>query len=465
MWFNKLSVYKKILIFMSLMILLLGAVLNTIIWNFMDDMISQQLQKRSMEIASHLVERSANYVLVDDYYSLHELVQQTQANSEDIRYILIVGTNGRLLAHTFAGVIPKSLSPSKEVSHTGTVRLTSDEGTIYDTVILNDNGENGFVRVGITEKYMKNLMLQKIHYLMIVTLLVCGLAAVLCLKFTSMVTRPISNLAAVADDIAQGNLKVRAAIDDGGEVGKLALAFNKMATGLIATTQDKEQLLGELEDKEKLRNVLIQKLITAQEDERKRLSRELHDETSQALTSLMVTMRILAEEATDDDQRKALMTSRNITAGILRDIRDLAVELRPPVLDDLGLAPAIEKYVMKFQERYGIVVNFHLEMLEQNKNSQVLVALYRIMQEGLTNVAKHSEAKHVKLTIVEQDNELLLILEDDGKGILDRDVEIAQKENRLGIYGMKERAEILGGSLTIHALPGKGTILQALIPK
>jgi len=450
---------------MSLMILLLGAVLNTIIWNFMDDMISQQLQKRSMEIASHLVERSANYVLVDDYYSLHELVQQTQANSEDIRYILIVGTNGRLLAHTFAGVIPKSLSPSKEVSHTGTVRLTSDEGTIYDTVILNDNGENGFVRVGITEKYMKNLMLQKIHYLMIVTLLVCGLAAVLCLKFTSMVTRPISNLAAVADDIAQGNLKVRAAIDDGGEVGKLALAFNKMATGLIATTQDKEQLLGELEDKEKLRNVLIQKLITAQEDERKRLSRELHDETSQALTSLMVTMRILAEEATDDDQRKALMTSRNITAGILRDIRDLAVELRPPVLDDLGLAPAIEKYVMKFQERHGIVVNFHLEMLEQNKDSQVLVALYRIMQEGLTNVAKHSEAKHVKLTIVEQDNELLLILEDDGKGILDRDVEIAQKENRLGIYGMKERAEILGGSLTIHALPGKGTLLQALIPK
>ncbi|MDT2235364.1 histidine kinase [Paenibacillus larvae] len=123
------------------------------------------------------------------------------------------------------------------------------------------------------------------------------------------------------------SLRAKATSDD--EVGKLAQAFNEMADNLISSNTEIEKLLKELQEKERLRDTLILKLLSAQEDERKRISRELHDETSQALTSFMVTMRVLANEAKDAEQQELLNTSREIAASILREIRDLAVELRP----------------------------------------------------------------------------------------------------------------------------------------
>lgn len=195
---------------------------------------------------------------------------------------------------------------------------------------------------------------------------------------------------------------------------------------------------------------MISKLITAQEDERKRISRELHDETSQALTSLMLTMRVLANEAKDDEQKKLLIALREITASILHDIRNLAVELRPPILDELGLIAALKKYAKRFEEGFGIQITLQVpNETGIELESHVSVALYRIFQESLNNVVKHTAATEVITKMQYTKNDVELIISDNGHGIGKDDFLKASRENRIGIYGMKERVELLGGTFSI----------------
>jgi signal transduction histidine kinase len=467
-WLNRLSIYQKILFISITVILLLSMTLGIIIWNSMDDIAARQLKKRGNEIASHLASLAANYVLIDDHYSLHELINHALNSSEDIRYILVIDTNNRLIAHTFASGIPKGLfsqNSSPITSGYRTATLHSTEGTILDTIVPIENGALGFIRVGMTEAHTRKLINNKFQDIVFATFIICCIAAVLSSKVTLLITKPITQLSSVAEAITKGNLDLRADIRDEGEVGKLAEAFNEMASSLIIANTDKETLLNELQAKEQLRATLLQKLITVQEDERKRLSRELHDETSQAVTSLMVTMRVLAEEATDNGQRDALLTSRDIAAGILREIRDMAVELRPPVLDDLGLIPAIEKYVERINTRYGLDIYLDTKEIVNKIDGQIAVALYRIVQEGINNIIKHSGAMKVKVIVQEQPDEILLTIADDGRGISSADLQKAQKENRLGIYGMSERAELLGGRFSIGTYEEGGTVLNISIPK
>jgi signal transduction histidine kinase len=220
-----------------------------------------------------------------------------------------------------------------------------------------------------------------------------------------------------------------------------------------------------LRQKEQLRDSLIQKLMTAQEDERKRISRELHDETSQALTSLVLTMRILAEDALNDQQREALLTGRDVAAGILREVRDLAVELRPPALDDLGLVAAIERYIEKISIRHGLTIHLYTNGQDSALDGKMAVALYRIIQESLNNVVKHSDAKRANVSIEVFGNTIALTISDDGKGISSEDLIKAQQESRLGLYGMRERVELLQGTMTIHTADTGGTELRIVIPQ
>jgi signal transduction histidine kinase len=159
------------------------------------------------------------------------------------------------------------------------------------------------------------------------------------------------------------------------------------------------------------------------------------------------------------------LTSRDIAAGILREIRDMAVELRPPVLDDLGLIPAIEKYVERINTRYGLDIYLDTKEIVNKIDGQIAVALYRIVQEGINNIIKHSGAMKVKVIVQEQPDEILLTIADDGRGISSADLQKAQKENRLGIYGMSERAELLGGRFSIGTYEEGGTVLNISIPK
>ena len=466
MMMPRLSVYYRILAMALFIITLLSLATGLIVWDSLDDIVSKQLQKRGTEIANHVALASGNYILMEDLYNLYELAAQTAASSEDVRYILIIDSNKRLLAHTFHAGVPKGLlDDMTDFTQQKISIVNSDEGLIHDIVVPIENGAVGYVRVGMTEKYTRNSINQHVRDVLLTVLIICALAVFLSSRISAIITKPIRNLVEVAESIKWGNLELRANIRDTGEVGKLAIAFNEMAASLIKASADKEVLLGELRVKEQMRDTLITKLMTAQEDERKRISRELHDETSQALTSLMLTMRVLAGDAPNQEQKDALLLGRDVAANILREVRDLAVELRPPALDDLGLVAAIERYSEKFASRHGLDIDLNTSGQQTSVDGQIAVALYRIVQESLNNVVQHSGATTVSIDITFQPEQIMVTIADNGRGISDSDLIRAQKEHRLGLYGMRERIELLQGRLDIRQSHYGGTELFIAIPQ
>lgn len=248
------------------------------------------------------------------------------------------------------------------------------------------------------------------------------------------------------------------------EVAQMNIVFDGLLRQLEAIHAEKSIIVTDVRRKKKMRDRLIRKLITIQEDERKRISRELHDEVGQALTALMVSMRALADGAKDERQRDILIGARDLAATTLNDIRILAVDLRPPVLDDLGLIPAIKKYIGRFRELHHISVEFTAKGGEGVISGYTAMALYRIIQESLTNVIRHAGATEVWITVEIRDKHVYLHIGDNGTGFLAETIYERRRENRLGVYGMMERVQLLGGTFKIDSQPGQGTKITVIVP-
>ncbi len=231
----------------------------------------------------------------------------------------------------------------------------------------------------------------------------------------------------------------------------------------VSVALENTRLVAELRRKEALRGQLLEKVISAQEDERKRISRELHDETGQALTALSLGLKSLESLSLPDGVRVRLSSVRSLAATALHNVHDLAIQLRPSVLDEAGLAPAIDRYVRGFTERYDIPADLQVTGMKRRLAPATETALYRITQEALTNVARHAQASHVSVLLERRNGTVLLLIEDDGRGFSAQEPETGQRE-RLGIHGMEERATLVGGSLTIESRPGAGTSVYAEIP-
>jgi len=234
----------------------------------------------------------------------------------------------------------------------------------------------------------------------------------------------------------------------------------------LGVAVENARLWQELKQREALRGQLLDKIITAQEEERKRIARELHDETSQALTSMLVRLRVLEEANSLREARQVARELKAVAAQTLDTVHDLALELRPSVLDDLGLVAALQRYVRGYRSTFGLDMDFQTVGLDGKRLApQVETALYRIVQEALTNVARHAQARHVSVLLEERGRELVAIIEDDGRGFDVQEVlEAGQAERSLGLHGMRERAELLGGTLTVEATPGVGTTVFVHIP-
>jgi signal transduction histidine kinase len=199
--------------------------------------------------------------------------------------------------------------------------------------------------------------------------------------------------------------------------------------------------------------------VTAQEAERRRLALELHDETGQALTSILLGLRSVEEAGSEEAMRRAVGEVRALVRSTLQDVRQLAVDLRPSALDDFGLVPALERLIASFTEQTSIAVDFQA-MLPERLPSEIETALYRIVQESLTNVVKHARAGRVSIVIRRKENAVSVVLEDDGVGF---DPTTA-REDGLGLVGMRERLALLGGRLDIESRPGAGTTFVAEVP-
>jgi signal transduction histidine kinase len=231
-----------------------------------------------------------------------------------------------------------------------------------------------------------------------------------------------------------------------------------------------EALTGQILERTRVedeRNVLRRQLISAEEEERRRIARELHDQLGQHLTALALGLDEVAKALPYDAiARRRLAMLQDLTAAMTRDARHLALELRPPELDDVGLASALETYVAQWSQRFGVDADVEVTGLREDAlPADAGTTLYRVVQEALTNVAKHARARHASVLVECADREVRLIVEDDGLGFeVEATLRRAASERRLGLAGMRERAELMGGTLAVEASPGSGTALYVRLP-
>jgi two-component system, NarL family, sensor histidine kinase DevS len=209
---------------------------------------------------------------------------------------------------------------------------------------------------------------------------------------------------------------------------------------------------------ERIARDALRRVVDAQEQERRRLARELHDETGQALTSILLGLKALEETFATQEARAATAELRERVVATLQDVRGLAVELRPSALDDFGLAAALERLTTSFSEQTGIAVDFETALPEERLPGEVETALYRIVQESLTNVVKHAQARRVSILLTRTSGAVKAVIEDDGRGIGD------DSSGGFGLAGMRERLSLLGGRLEIESGPGSGTTIAAEVP-
>ena len=204
----------------------------------------------------------------------------------------------------------------------------------------------------------------------------------------------------------------------------------------------------------------LRRVVQAQELERARLARELHDETGQALASILLGLRQLEDSVETDEARKATADLRELVVATLQDVRRLAVELRPSALDDFGLVPAVERLAATVSAPSGPTVDVAARLGDTRLGQETETVLYRIVQESLTNIVKHAAAGHVSITLVRKAASAVVVVEDDGSGF-DPD---GIRDGALGIAGMRERVALVGGKLTLETSPGAGTTLVAEVP-
>jgi signal transduction histidine kinase len=226
--------------------------------------------------------------------------------------------------------------------------------------------------------------------------------------------------------------------------------------------------LHEAEEREKLRSQLFMRIVAAQESERQRIARELHDETGQALTAIGMGLRGLSSslKGNKEEQKQTVQGLRqleSLTAQSLNELQRLITDLRPSHLDDLGLPSALRWYASDIEGRTSLVVQVEFTGKEREIGASIKTAIFRIVQEALTNVIRHAGAKHVFIKMAYLEEELQVQVRDDGNGF---DPRASRKDRRIpwGLKGMEERAALLGGQFTLQSRPGQGTTVQVSVP-
>jgi signal transduction histidine kinase len=208
-----------------------------------------------------------------------------------------------------------------------------------------------------------------------------------------------------------------------------------------------------------------QGMLRAQEDERRRLAQELHDQPVQTLIHLCRGLDVVSDNETlPESVRAEVLETRGIAEDVIDSLRRIARGLRPPALDDLGLEACVRRVVGDFQDRTGIAVELRLPMHMDRLSPDVELAIFRITQESLSNVERHAAARKVSVNIDVDRLEVTLAVDDDGVGFDERSVRSDTAGTRLGLVGMTERVELLGGRLEIISAPHDGTHLRAIVP-
>lgn len=344
------------------------------------------------------------------------------------------------------------------------------------------------VRQSEAEAFAATRLLQGRIFVLLV-IMVAGALILVYLTTRSVVT-PIQALTRASQRIAAGDLDTPIEAHGRDEIGTLAHSFDAMrarlkdliaeiqtwnreldarvqerTTTLAAMAEENARLYAELQHKEQLRGELLHRVISAQEEERKRISRELHDETCQILTGLAYALDNAAETANAPELQPLLEQMHALTETALNSVHRIIFDLRPTMLDHLGLIPALRWYA---ETRFhGLDIQFNIREVGpvRRLSPAVETALFRVMQEAINNIARHSGARHVTFVLDFREDRVGVLISDDGQGFDPASVAGAPDGKRgLGLMGMEERMSTVGGEFHLRSAPGEGTTIRLTTP-
>ncbi|MGA8892880.1 MAG: ATP-binding protein [Anaeromyxobacteraceae bacterium] len=294
------------------------------------------------------------------------------------------------------------------------------------------------------------------------------------------VAKPVVALTAAAENIAAGDLSAPIPISGQDEIGRLAEALEKMRRSLAdligavaaANAQLEDRVIERttqlaraneaLRDREAALGRLYEKVVSAQEDERKRIARELHDDTSQSLAALSMAIDGAAA-AIRGGLTPRLEEAKALAVRTIEEVHRMILDLRPSVLDDLGLQSAIRWYAERHLVSRGLSVRCEFDAPDRRYPAAFETALFRVCQEAMSNIARHAQAETVLVQLSESEGAITIEIEDDGRGFEPENVSHADRRH-FGLMGIEERVEILGGKVRIESAPGQGTRVHLEVP-
>jgi signal transduction histidine kinase len=440
-WAGAVNIRIKVLGIVLSAIVLLGTLviyqMRVVINRTMHDALFTQ----GLALTHSLVEQNRAHVENEDYIALARSLEVQRmhysgnGHNTHISYLVLEDQQDNVLAAS--QVNDRRLLPAKE-------NIIEVSAVFPETELT--------LRMGMDASNIPFFVNQVTFQLLSTVLIMVAVGIGAAFFLTWLLTHPIYDLVEATKLVAEGDFSPRVTRWADDEIGELAEAFNRMTAETERIRMEREQL----------RAQFVSGVIAAQEEERKRISRELHDSTSQSLTSVLVGLKNLQDGQSSDSLNQRFESLQQVVRSTLDEVRMMAWQLRPSVLDDLGLVSALQRFISDFQQRYNIQVDLLAGEFDGRLTPEMETTIYRIVQESLANVAYHAQATTASVILDQRRQMLRIIIEDNGAGFDPDAVEARGKH--LGLQGIRERAMLLGGSLTIESEVGHGTTLFIEIP-
>ena len=435
-----LSFRARLAIAMGSLILLIAAG----IWVYLP----RALEREAIALIGHKAETLAQLtaftihpaIYFRDRAALEEALSGTRQD-KDVAYVVVVDAEGR----TLAAFHPERATPA------GLARRTAGGGvaanrTLYEVMLPIREGQRELARlhIGMSLQRLNREVGQMRVAISVLSAIILAAGLLAVGLISDVMTRPLREVAAGAGRLAAGEPHVRVAEGRSDEIGRLATSFNDMAARVAERDASLRQL--------------SKRLLSVQEQERVRIAREVHDELGQALTAMKIDLQQLASR--DEALHAPLGAIARTIDETVDLVRRIASDLRPTILDDLGVTAALEQQLRRLRESTGIRTTLTVSE-EPELDMLTGVTLYRIAQEALANVVRHAQASAVEISLSVRDGTAVLEISDNGRGAT---AEQIADPRSLGLIGMRERADLLGGSVTIAGRAGEGTVLTAMLP-
>ena len=440
----KLKIKNKIIIFFVVIYTIYLGVILAYTYVNNKDILESALKDRITQTYYQLSGNISENIKTENTYEIHQKIHSAALNNE-VAYIIVFDNEKNILGKTLKE-IPQKIATFNDEQLNNFKKYDSSRGEILEYVSPIDDVNIGYIRVGF---YTKNIYIKTYSQflrILILNMLVFVMLLVIAYYVSKLIERPVQDLTSVTDEIIrEGDYRTKI------EKENYSRDFHVLVSSINEMVENNKK-------NKKLNNYLLNKIFRIQEEEKKMLSRELHDEVSQSLASLLFLISNLVDKESDQKKKDRLLLIQSEIENSLSNIRNIAVNLRPPSAE-LSLGEVISKYIEDYKNLYGIDVELYTNY-EGGKNNNFDITLYRIIQESLSNIKRHSGATEVQIKLYENTDYIILTIADNGIGLTKERVELAKKQGRLGIYGIQERIFDFSGEFKLLKNNKYSTILM-----